>query len=177
MLQIEPHQDTPEAMLPISHKEPMRPVTAEEYDKLPLPDQEPRWDPEKATKRKVRVVKVPYDQDPMKEKTVFEYQGFVYICYAKKTRGRSMIRCLGLAHIDPPKKQTPFESGKLLDNAKGGLENDSFDDAISGDGIKDIIDKDIIDKVIKEAIDDEAVQKAIKEVAGEREKEVEDHAT
>ena len=81
----------------------MRPLTAEEYDALPLPDideAEPCWDPEKAAKRKVRVIKVPYDLDPMKEKTVFEFAGFVYICYAKKTRGRSMIRGLGLADVE-----------------------------------------------------------------------------
>jgi len=112
-----------------------------------IPD--PRWDPEKATKRKVRVIKVPYDQDPMKEKTIFEYQGFVYICYSKKTRGRSMIRCLGLAHIEPPKKQTPFEAGKLLDGVKNQLDGDAMGDAI------------------KEAIGDETVQEVIKEVTGD----------
>ena len=58
------------------------------------------WDPEKAARRKVRVIKVPYDLDPMKENTVFEFAGFIYICYAKKTRGRSMIRCLGLSDVE-----------------------------------------------------------------------------
>ena len=64
------------------------------------------WDPEKAARRKVRVIKVPYDLDPMKEHTIFEFQGFVYICYAKKTRGRSMIRCLGLSDV---KKETEVD--------------------------------------------------------------------
>ena len=91
----------------------------------------PMWDPAKAAKRQVRVIKVSHDLDPMKEQTIFEFGGFVYICYAKKTRGRSMIRCLGLADVAP--KDVPFE------------------DAISGDGIKEAIDKDIIDNVIKEA--------------------------
>ena len=97
---------------------------------LPPAVPEPRWDPENASKRKVRVIKAPYDHDPMKEKTVFEFGGFVYICYAKKTRGRSMIRCLGMVVVDAPKKQTPFEAGKLLDEATKELDDDAMGDAI-----------------------------------------------
>lgn len=152
MLQIEPHQDTPEHMLsPASH--------------------EPRWDPEKAAMRKVRVLKVPYDQDPMKEKTIFEYQGFVYICYAKKTRGRSMIRCLGIAEIDAPKKHTPFEAGKLLDNANDGLMENEKELGLAVTNFRasrkaDAAGDDMGD-AIKEAINDEAVQEVIKEVTGD----------
>lgn len=75
MEQIEPISDTENAALPVMN------------DK--------RWDPEKAAKPKVKVIKTPYEEDPMKEKTVFQIFGCVYICYAKKTRGRSMIRYLG----------------------------------------------------------------------------------
>ena len=137
--------------------EQIQPVSDAGKEALAVLRPERTWDPEKATKRKVRVIKVPYDQDPMKEKTIFEYQGFVYICYSKKTRGRSMIRCLGLAEVEgpPKKKQTPFESGKLLDGVKTELDGDAFGDAI------------------KEAIDDEKVQQVIKEVTGEGEKEAE----
>lgn len=112
---------------------------------------ESRWDPEKASKRKVRVLKVPHGEDPMEKKTVFEFGGFVYICYAVKTRGRYMIRCLGLADVERPreKEQTPFESGKLLDEATKELDADAMGDAI------------------KEAIDDETVQQVIKEVTGD----------
>jgi len=134
---------------------------------------EPKWDPEKAAKRKVRVLKVPYGEDPMDEKTIFEFGGFVYICYAVKTRGRYMIRCLGLAEVEHDrrimdtgpaakglkdaidddvmeeaieKEKTPFEAGKILDNAKDGLDDDAM-----GDSIKEAIDNDIVQKVIKEA--------------------------
>lgn len=155
---------------------------------------ESRWDPEKAVRRKVRVLKVPHGEDPMEEKTIFEFGGFVYICYAVKTRGRYMIRCLGLAEVEherriidtgpaakrlkdaiddevmkgaiekeqtpvkgpnsvkgppPAKGPTPFEAGKLLDEAKDGLDDDAMGDAI------------------KEAIDDETVQQVIKEVTGD----------
>ena len=84
---------------------------------------ERKWDPEKAARRKVRVIKVPNGQDPMKEKTVFEFGGFVYMCYAVKTRSRYMIRCLGIADVEKPAKPelTPFETGKLLDNAADDL--------------------------------------------------------
>ena len=87
---------------------------------------EPMWDPEKAAKRKVRVLKVPHGEDPMQEKTVFEFGGFVYICYAVKTRGRYMIRCLGLADVERPveNETTPFEAGKILDNAKAGIDDE-----------------------------------------------------
>jgi len=131
--------------------EQVEPIRTTEEVILPPGRQDPRWDPEKATKRKVRVIKVPYDQDPMKEKTIFEYQGFVYICYSKKTRGRSMIRCLGLAEVEgpPKKKQTPFESGKLLDNVKNGLDADAM-----GDAIKEAIDDETVQQVIKEAVSD-----------------------
>jgi len=150
--------------------------TAEIRERSTLPVMEPRWDPEKTGKRKVRVRKVPHGYDPMKEKTVFEFGGFVYICYAKKTRGRSMIRCLGIADVENDrrvmdtgpaakglkdaidddvmkeatgKKQTPFEGGSLLDKATKELADDSMGDAI------------------KEAIDDEIVQKVIAEVTGD----------
>lgn len=129
--------------------EQTEPIADTESTALPPAGQVPKWDPEKAARRKVRVIKVPYHLDPMKEKTTFEFQGFIYICYAKKTRGRSMIRCLGLPEIDPPKKQTPFEAGKLLDNAKNELDGDAMGDAI------------------QEAIDDETVQQVIKEVTGD----------
>ena len=101
-----------------------------------------RWDPEKAGKRKVRVVKVPYGQDPMKEKTIFEFGGFVYICYAVKTRGRYMIRCLGMAEVEKPAQPalTPFEAGKLLDDAADGM----------GDNVKDAVDDEIIDNLSNE---------------------------
>lgn len=80
---------------------------------------EPTWDPEKAARRKVRLIKVPHGQDPMKEKTIFEFGGFVYICYAVKTRARYMIRCLGMADVEKPATPdlTPYEAGKLLDAA------------------------------------------------------------
>jgi len=83
MEQIEPISDTENAALPV------------------VPEK--RWDPEKAAKPKVKVIKTPYEDDPMKEKTVFQIFGSVYICYAKKTRGRSMIRYLG--------KVEPVEAG------------------------------------------------------------------
>ena len=126
--------------------EDMRPVTLEEYDAFPLPDQrkEPGWDPEKAARRKVRVIKVPYDLDPMKEHTIFEFQGFVYICYAKKTRGRSMIRCLGLADIAPP-------VAKVLPEEMTAAIKDERVEYGLGDGIRESIDKDIIDNIAKEA--------------------------
>lgn len=79
MEQIEPIRDTESAALPVMS--------------------EKRWDPEKAAKPKVKVIKTPYDEDPMKEKTVFQIFGSVYMCYAKKTRGRSMIRYLGKAVV------------------------------------------------------------------------------
>ena len=75
--------------------EQMEPIKDTEQAAMPVMPVEPRWDPKKAAKPKVKVIKTPYDADPMKEKTVFQIFGCVYICYAKKTRGRSMIRYLG----------------------------------------------------------------------------------
>ena len=124
--------------------------TLEIKENAQLPIVEPKWDPERAARRKVRVIKVPNGQDPMKEKTVFEFGGFVYLCYAVKTRGRYMIRCLGMAElasdtklIDPGpaakalsdsidsdvmadlktdvKPPTHYEAGKLLDSAENDL--------------------------------------------------------
>ena len=137
--------------------------TAEIRERSKLPAMEPRWDPEKAGKRKVRIAKVPHGLDPMKEKTVFEFGGFVYICYAKKTRGRSMIRCLGMAEIEPDPKimdatlaskalsdsidddvmkeaqaeslvpPTPFEAGTLLDQAEDDVKMQGIGE-VAGDG-------------------------------------------
>ena len=171
MEQVEPIETTEGALL----------ATKDALERLVPPIPEPRWSPGKAAKRKVRVLKVPHGEDPMEEKTIFEFGGFVYICYAVKTRGRYMIRCLGLAEaehdrriMDPgpaakglkdaidddvmkeldvegprEKEQTPFEAGKLLDEAARELSDDAMGDAI------------------KEAIDDEVVQQVIKEVAGD----------
>jgi hypothetical protein len=143
-----------------------------------LTTEEPRYDPERASRPRIKVLKTPYSDDPMAEGATFSIFGCVYICYAKKTRGRSMIRYLGIADvehgrklIDPApaskvlkdaidddvmkdlvgerpreKEQTPFESGKLLDEATEALDSDAMGDAI------------------REVIDDEIVQKAIKEV-------------
>lgn len=77
----------------------IEPINDKENTALPVVPEEPRWDPEKAAKPKVRLIKTSYDQDPMKEKTVFQIYGCVYVCYAKKTRGRSMIRYLGKAEV------------------------------------------------------------------------------
>lgn len=62
---------------------------------------EPRYDPVKAAKPRIKVLKTPYSDDPMAEGTTFQIFGCVYICYAKKTRGRSMIRYLGVADVEP----------------------------------------------------------------------------
>ena len=94
----------------------------------------PMWDPAKAAKRQVRVIKVSHDLDPMKEQTIFEFGGFVYICYAKKTRGRSMIRCLGLADVER-------ESSRM----------NPADANAAGEAMREAIDKDIIDNIAKEA--------------------------
>jgi len=129
--------------------EQVNPIADKESSALPPVEQVPKWDPEKAAMRKVRVIKVPYDQDPMKEQTTFEYAGFVYICYAKKTRGRSMIRCLGLSDVEGPREDepppvkgpTPFEAGEILDNAE-----DAFKAAM-GDAIAEAIDDEIMKEV------------------------------
>ena len=118
--------------------EQIEPIATTEQAILPVPSREPKWDPEKAGKRKVRVVKVPHGQDPMKEKTVFEFGGFVYICYAVKTRGRYMIRCLGMADVEKARPaMTPYEAGKLLDNAANAM----------GDDIKEAVDDEVINNL------------------------------
>ena len=125
--------------------EQIEPIETTRSAKLPVL----KWDPEKAAKRKVKIVKVPHGQDPMKEKTVFEFGGFVYICYAKKTRGRSMIRCLGMTEIErEPPKLSPYGAGKLLDAA--GKEDEGPFDAM-GEAIKDAVDDDIMKKVVTDA--------------------------
>ena len=106
---------------------------------------EPRYDPERASRRKVRVKKVPYSYDPMKEKTIFEFAGFVYICYAKKTRGRSMIRCLGMSQLEHEQKPvSPYDAGKILTKAEDDM----------GDAIKEAINDDVVQEVIKEVTGD-----------------------
>ena len=123
---------------------PIESIEATNQAQLPEAPPEPRYDTEKTGRRKVRVVKVPYSQDPMKEKTVFEFSGFVYICYAKKTRGRSMIRCLGMSQLEREQKPvSPYDAGKILTKAE-----------------------DDMGEAIKEAINDYVVQKVITEVAG-----------
>jgi len=98
--------------------EQMEPIADTESASLPVMKVEPRYDSQRAGIRKVRVIKVPYEQDPMKEQTVFEFGGFVYICYAKKTRGRAMIRCLGLADVErPPNESIKDEAVAISDNA------------------------------------------------------------
>ena len=98
--------------------EQMEPIAQPERPVMPPGIQEPRYDAQMAGRRRVRVIKVGYDKDPMKEQTVFEFAGFVYICYAKKTRGRSMIRCLGLADVErPPKESIKDEAVAISDNA------------------------------------------------------------
>lgn len=95
----------------------------------------PTYDPVRAAKPRVKVIKTSYNDDPMRENVTFQIFGCVYICYAKKTRGRSMIRYLG-----------------LLDNGRPpGKEKEPFEDAISGDSIKDAIDQDVIGNLVKEA--------------------------
>ena len=109
--------------------EQIEPIETTESAKLPV--MEPRWDPEKAGKRKVRLIKVPHGQDPMREKTIFEFGGFVYICYAVKTRARYMIRCLGMADVEKPATPdlTPYEAGKLLDDATDDMGEDIMEEA------------------------------------------------
>ena len=173
--------------------EQIEPIATTESAKLPVV--EPKWNPEKAAKRKVKVVKVPYGQDPMKEKTVFEFGGFVYICYAKKTRGRSMIRCLGMTEVErEPPKLTPYEAGKLLDAAgnedhlgSADLQSapvqreidkmseaikDSCDDEVFQDMVNSAVkenegDFDAMGEVLKEAIDDDIMSKVVKDAEGD----------
>ena len=59
----------------------------------------------------MKLKKIPYTEDPMKEKVVFQLFGCVYICYAKKTRGRSMIRLLGRAETLNEKGAVPDGEG------------------------------------------------------------------
>ena len=56
---------------------------------------EPRYDPLKAATPRVKVRKIPYSQDPLKKDAIFQLYGCAYICYGKKTKGRSQIQLLG----------------------------------------------------------------------------------
>ena len=69
--------------------------------------EERKFDVSKMNKPRVRVIKIPFDQDPLGEGEVFQLKGCVYICYQKKTRGRSLIRLLGEA--EPVEQVEPVE--------------------------------------------------------------------
>ena len=62
---------------------------------LKKPVIEPRYDASKTSKPRVKVRKIPYSQDPLKKDVVFQLFGCAYICYGKKTKGRSQIQLLG----------------------------------------------------------------------------------
>jgi len=117
--------------------EQFEPIGTGEGAQLPEAPPEPTYDPERAARRKVRVKKVPYSHDPMKEKTIFEFAGFVYICYAKKTRGRSMIRCLGMSQLEPEPKLPDINADQMGEAIKEAINNDDVQEVIkevAGDG-------------------------------------------
>ena len=68
---------------------------APDENALQQPVIEPRYDPLKAATPRVRVRKIPYSKDPMKEGVIFQVFGCAYHCYGKKTKGRSQIQLLG----------------------------------------------------------------------------------
>lgn len=47
----------------------------------------------------VRLKKVPHSQNPLKKNSVFSVNGAVYKVYGAKTKGRMLVRFLGLAEI------------------------------------------------------------------------------